>query len=811
MGAYEWGLMDRHLEQSEYIFGEVVLNVDRRDLVTNGVAQEVEPRVFDLLVYLIRNQSRVVPKSELQEAVWKPAIVTDTALTRAVMKARRAVGDDPAEQLIIKTVRGHGYRFVAELEVADVPESKADMDYGAAVPAAPAADDVPSRSRQSRVIAMATALVAVLVIGAIFNRYYRSPEFALPSGARVAVLPFVDNTADPELQWASLGLMSYAGKLLESSGSLATVSATRVMGLVEGLNWQGETSGQSAAAVIDKLRTAYGASHVVVATLYRQGQLLRVQTQVIGPDDQWTEYTAVGEEGTDVTRSVVREVSAQILGRRRAQGDEVVAISTSDFVNEAYARGLKLELEGRCEEALELYSVALQQEPDSVALRLQFAGCARIQGDWEKAETMSRELQRELASRGDSVELARTHSQLGIILNRTGRVSDAVIEYESALSVARRLGDEDLSGDILTNWAIIAKSRGDLDQAEQLLSRAIVAYTAAGRARPGGSVYSGLANIAMESRNLDEADAFLDQAIASFQEVGDRRREAMMINNRGLLRRHQGRYSEAAVLHEQSLEIRQEIGDEVGVGRILGMLSGLYLDLGQYRSARESALRALPIARAAQDTLFEGTALVELGMAQERLGQHDAARESYLAAQAVLAGMEDQPRILETELRLAELDRREGQSERARQRMQSALHEATAGGHELARLRALNYLARMDKDANDPQSAIQKYREVIAGLKDRDWTGLEATAVTGLATLYLDMDELDLAEPLIGQVSQHAGSFSGLLIQARYSAIRGQFEQAASLMREAKDLAGERWTTRHDEILAGYTDTDSRI
>jgi len=75
----------------------------------------IEHRAFDLLVYLIEHRDRAVSKEELQEAVWPRMILTESALTRCVMKARKAVGDDSQRQTIIRTVHGHGYRFVAPL------------------------------------------------------------------------------------------------------------------------------------------------------------------------------------------------------------------------------------------------------------------------------------------------------------------------------------------------------------------------------------------------------------------------------------------------------------------------------------------------------------------------------------------------------------------------------------------------------------------------------------------------------------------------------------------------------------------------
>lgn len=90
-----------------------------RELFRDGQAVPIEHRVFDLLVYLVEHHERAVSKDELQEAIWPRMIPTETALTRCIMKARRAVGDSPQRQEVIRTIHGHGYRFVAPLE-ADI-------------------------------------------------------------------------------------------------------------------------------------------------------------------------------------------------------------------------------------------------------------------------------------------------------------------------------------------------------------------------------------------------------------------------------------------------------------------------------------------------------------------------------------------------------------------------------------------------------------------------------------------------------------------------------------------------------------------
>jgi DNA-binding winged helix-turn-helix (wHTH) protein/tetratricopeptide (TPR) repeat protein len=97
-------------------FGDHELDLSRFELRRSGRRVRVQPKVLDLLVYLIRNRERVVPKEELLDALWRDVAVAETALTHAVKEARRAVRDTGGRQSVIQTVRGRGYRFVASVQ-----------------------------------------------------------------------------------------------------------------------------------------------------------------------------------------------------------------------------------------------------------------------------------------------------------------------------------------------------------------------------------------------------------------------------------------------------------------------------------------------------------------------------------------------------------------------------------------------------------------------------------------------------------------------------------------------------------------------
>ena len=70
----------------------------------------MQPRVFDLLCYLVRHRGRVVSKDELLDALWPGTVVVDNALQRVVSLARGALADAGFADAV-RTYPRHGYRF----------------------------------------------------------------------------------------------------------------------------------------------------------------------------------------------------------------------------------------------------------------------------------------------------------------------------------------------------------------------------------------------------------------------------------------------------------------------------------------------------------------------------------------------------------------------------------------------------------------------------------------------------------------------------------------------------------------------------
>jgi TolB-like protein/Tfp pilus assembly protein PilF len=94
-------------------FRDCELDTTLFSLRCGGQARQVEPLVFNLLVYLARHRDRIVPRQELLDALWTGKVVSESALSSCVKAARQAVGDSGEEQGCIATIQRRGYRFVA--------------------------------------------------------------------------------------------------------------------------------------------------------------------------------------------------------------------------------------------------------------------------------------------------------------------------------------------------------------------------------------------------------------------------------------------------------------------------------------------------------------------------------------------------------------------------------------------------------------------------------------------------------------------------------------------------------------------------
>src|SRR5262247_1433952 len=114
-----------------YAFDTYTLDLAHYELRQAGRLVPLEPRVFDLLAYLVQHSGRTVTTEELLEQLYPDQFAPVDRLTNAVAQARRVLGDTGQTQRYIQTVRRRGYRFIAS--VAILQQAGADAQSPPAV------------------------------------------------------------------------------------------------------------------------------------------------------------------------------------------------------------------------------------------------------------------------------------------------------------------------------------------------------------------------------------------------------------------------------------------------------------------------------------------------------------------------------------------------------------------------------------------------------------------------------------------------------------------------------------------------------
>src|SRR5215204_582821 len=176
-----------------YEFGEFRLHPEEKILTCGDAAVELTPKGFELLCVFVENHGRLLHKDELMEKIWADSFVEESNLTFNIRQLRKILGDDAHDPKYIKTVRRHGYRFIADVRQISEESERADgTATDETIVYQPTKPDVlsakQSKAKKSFSLTLLTAFI-LLVAAGLFGVWYVKQK-SLQTSAPVLAAPF---------------------------------------------------------------------------------------------------------------------------------------------------------------------------------------------------------------------------------------------------------------------------------------------------------------------------------------------------------------------------------------------------------------------------------------------------------------------------------------------------------------------------------------------------------------------------------------------------------------------------------------------
>jgi DNA-binding winged helix-turn-helix (wHTH) protein/Tfp pilus assembly protein PilF len=220
-----------------YEFGPFRLDPEIRRLLHKGKTVNLMPRAFDLLLILVQRRPQLVTKEELLKQVWPDRFVEENNLTVMVSALRKALGDSYELHEYIETVARHGYRFVARVREQSVGEIDTETD---------------NHTSKFQVSSISQS---------------QQPAISL------AVLPFIDESEDPSLEYLSDGITE------SLIGNLSQRTVLRVIARTTAFHYKGQ------AVDPVKVGREIGVSSVLVGSVIYIGFGLVINVELIDAVD----------------------------------------------------------------------------------------------------------------------------------------------------------------------------------------------------------------------------------------------------------------------------------------------------------------------------------------------------------------------------------------------------------------------------------------------------------------------------------------------------------------------------------------------
>lgn len=216
---------------------------------------------------------------------------------------------------------------------------------------------------------------------------------------------------------------------------------------------------------------------------------------------------------------------------------------------------------------------------------------------------------------------------LGVAQTSKAQYNEARSQFEKALALAQRCGDQEREADVLADIALVHHRQGDFLRALDLLPQSL---TIAEEVEYPFGQATALHRLGMAYDRIGEYGTALEihlKALALRREIGDRLGEVSSLNNIGNVHIQLGEYPQALTWHEQGLALSREVGNLSQEAAILGNIGLSYQVLGDWPASVQYQRQALAIKEQIGERQGAVNTLGNLGSLLVLMGEYIQAEE----------------------------------------------------------------------------------------------------------------------------------------------------------------------------------------
>ena len=327
----------------------------------------LEPKAMDLLVYLAQKPGQVFTRDELLENVWSGVIVSDEALTNAIIKLRKAFNDGAKNPQFIETLPKRGYRLIAPVRFEERDNSESPIESEEKVQ--------PVSTSLSHNTLLIGIVILLLIVSAGFYQFNiiadNDAEFNKASDTRnklvqsgkpsLAVLPFINASNTTGDTYFSDGITN------DLITDLSKVSGLIVISRNSSFAFKGKKPD------VQQVSRELNVSHVLEGSVRKSGNTIRINVQLIDATNGRNLWADRYDGDLKDVFGLQDKVTAHIvstLAVKLTEGEQdlISRMETSNTdAYDSFLRGWEHYLRQRPEsfrQAINLFKQALAQDPD---------------------------------------------------------------------------------------------------------------------------------------------------------------------------------------------------------------------------------------------------------------------------------------------------------------------------------------------------------------------------------------------------------------------------------------------------------------